>query len=474
MVVTTPLVVALGIGTWHVDRLASESQAEVYRAVAATETLADLARTSARLERLARQYILFRHEEFLQHYRQERARFQTELRRFDDTQVASESPPRDVLSPEPLALAIAETTLFVTAQVEDGPREAITPLFQRVYANLERLSRRNYELIHDGVERSEERSERAQQVMFLNVAAAVPLTLAFTWFFARQIHRPIRAMGQAIRQLGGGRFAEALPAEGRPAGPRDLEALHEELEWLRRRLEALEGEREQFIRHVSHELKTPLASVLEATDLLDSQTVGGLSARQREVTRILRDNTETLRGMIERMLEQARTRNFGVEEEDTPLRLDELVRTALEAHRLAMERRDLRGDARLEELQLTGRRGQLLSVADNLLSNAVKHSPESGTVRVRLRRDGDEAVLRVEDEGEGFGTRERETIFEPFARSGTSGGGKLSDSGIGLALTRDYVHRHGGRIHADNAPRGGAVIEVRLPLTHADAGAGHA
>lgn len=468
-VVTTPLVVALGVAAWHVDRLAGESQAEIYRAVAATETTGELSRMAARLERASRQYILFGREEIIERYRTYRQAFHTDLRRFDDshTRPPDRGAPR-LPTPEPTALAIGEITLFITTRVDDGPREVITPLLQHLHRNVAALGERNYERIHEGVRRTEELSDRAQQVVFVHLAAAVPLTLAFTLFFARQIHQPIRRMGAFIRQLGVGRFNEPLPLTEATSGPRDLASLNEQLEWLRRRLELLESEREQFIRHVSHELKTPLAAVLEATDLLQSGTMGELSRPQQEVAGILRNNGQSLRELIDRMLRQAQARDFGSEEESSPLALNEVVTSVLEAHDLVLRRRQLRVVRDLEPVLFHGRRNQLLSVVDNVISNAIKHSPERGTIRVDLQRHNDEqadvAILSVSDEGEGIDPGQQATVFEPYARDPDAGYGLLPSSGLGLALARDYVQRHGGSIEADTAFGGGALIRIRLPL----------
>ena len=110
--------------------------------------------------------------------------------------------------------------------------------------------------------------------------------------------RPIRQIDSAISQLGKGTFSKAIAVRG----PTDLVDLGRQLEWLRMRLLELAQERNRFLRHMSHELKTPLASIREGTELLMDGAVGELDSAQREVTTILRDNGIKLQQLIENLL----------------------------------------------------------------------------------------------------------------------------------------------------------------------------
>ncbi len=141
-------------------------------------------------------------------------------------------------------------------------------------------------------------ADAARQRLFLQSALLVPLTLVVVLAVTFWIGRPLRQIDRAISELGRGTFSHAIEV----SGPLDLERLGRQLEWLRQRLLDLAQERNRFLRHMSHELKTPLANIREGTDLLMDGAVGELESGQREVTAILRDNGIKLQRLIENLL----------------------------------------------------------------------------------------------------------------------------------------------------------------------------
>jgi len=100
-----------------------------------------------------------------------------------------------------------------------------------------------------------------------------------------------------------------------------------------------------------------------------------------------------------------------------------------------------------------------------LLSNAIKFSPEGGQVKIRLKADNTELTLTISDEGPGILEHEKELVFEPFFRGSMTRSAGVEGSGVGLAISRDYVTAHRGTLRVLQAPRG-ACLEVRLPLRH--------
>jgi len=142
-------------------------------------------------------------------------------------------------------------------------------------------------------------TQRAQRNLFWETLLLVPLTLAVVGVFTYLFGRPIRAIDRAISELGRGTFSRPIAIRG----PADLERLAAQLEWLRGRLLDLAQEKNRFLlRHMSHELKTPLANIREGTELLMDGAVGELQSSQREVTAILRENGMKLQRLIENLL----------------------------------------------------------------------------------------------------------------------------------------------------------------------------
>ena len=122
--------------------------------------------------------------------------------------------------------------------------------------------------------------------------------------FAVLIARPIRQLDQAIRRMGTADFTHAIEVNG----PQDLRYLGQRLEWLRSRLSELEQQQTRFLRHVSHELKTPLTAVREGAELLRDNVGGKLSPEQQDIVRIVRENTLSLQKLIEDLLTYHQTR----------------------------------------------------------------------------------------------------------------------------------------------------------------------
>ena len=191
------------------------------------------------------------------------------------------------------------------------------------------------------------RSQRTQQVMFWGFVLLIPLTAGAILLFSLRVGRPLGQMDRAISELGSGALHRPIAIRG----PADLERLGRQLEWLRMRLLELAQERNRFLRHMSHELKTPLANIREGTELLMDGAVGELQVAQREVTGILRENGLRLQRMIENLLSFSAWQTSSVGLEISEFRLRPLVKQIIENQQLAL----LSQRVRLEVMWMTCR-----------------------------------------------------------------------------------------------------------------------
>jgi two-component system sensor histidine kinase GlrK len=278
----------------------------------------------------------------------------------------------------------------------------------------------------------------------------------FTYVFGR----PIRAIDRAISELGRGTFSRPIAIKG----PTDLEQLAKQLEWLRGRLLELAQEKNRFLRHMSHELKTPLANIREGTELLMDGAVGELQSAQREVTAILRDNGMKLQRLIENLLSFSAWQAKSTDLEVTEFKLRPLVKSVLENQQLTLVAQRVRLDVQVEDLTPRADRGKVRLILDNLLSNAIKFTPRGGTIAISARAERDQLILDVIDSGPGIPADERNRIFEAFYTGKTPQGGHVKGTGIGLSVVTEFVNAHGGAIEILTAPAGGAHFRVRLPL----------
>ncbi|MCU0968742.1 MAG: HAMP domain-containing histidine kinase [Rubrivivax sp.] len=306
-------------------------------------------------------------------------------------------------------------------------------------------------------QRMEERRTALAQQIGASIAVAVALALALAWALAR----PLQRVERAIVALGANRLDERIEIPG----PADARQIGRRLDWLRQRLAELEADQSRFLRHVSHELKTPLAALREGVALLGDGVAGPLTEPQREVTRILRDNVGTLQRHIEDLLRFNAAAFAARNLVRRPVDLASLVGRLVDEQRLQWQARGLRiaaqGPALAPEIDAT----QMASALGNLLANAVRFSPPGGAVEISWGRDGDDAWIVVRDHGPGVDDDDRGRIFEPFFRGRRQPEGTLPGTGIGLSIVAEIAGAHGGRVTLlpNDAARPGAAFRIELP-----------
>jgi two-component system sensor histidine kinase GlrK len=248
-------------------------------------------------------------------------------------------------------------------------------------------------------------------------------------------------------------------------GPQDLRYIGQRLEWLRTRLNELEQQQTRFLRHVSHELKTPLTAVREGAELLRDNVGGRLTPEQHEIVRIVRENTLSLQKLIEDLLLYHQSRAF---EPATlgPVPLADVIRRVVREQKLAAIARMLTCDTDLASAIVVGDAEKIRTVIDNLLSNAIKYSPRSGVIELVLVEADGYAVLDVSDQGPGIAAAERERVFDSFYSGPAPADGKVKGSGLGLAIAREYAMAQAGSIDVLDRSDGkrGVRFRLRLPL----------
>jgi two-component system sensor histidine kinase GlrK len=303
------------------------------------------------------------------------------------------------------------------------------------------------------------RTDQAQRELFLESTLLLPLIVIVVLLFALRLSRPLRQIDRAIGELGRGNFSNSIVING----PVDLERLGHQLEWLRNRLLELAQERNRFLRHLSHELKTPLANIREGTELLMDGAVGELESGQREVTAILRDNGIKLQRLIENLLSFSAWQSNSTGLDVTEFRLRPVVKQVLENQQLTLVSQRVRLDVRVEDVTLVADRGKIRLILENLLSNAIKYSPRGGVIYLRAGASGEQLVLEVGDSGPGIPHEDRARIFDAFY-TGRAPGGHVRGTGIGLSVVNEFVNVHQGTVEIVDGEVPGAHFRIRMPL----------
>jgi two-component system, NtrC family, sensor histidine kinase GlrK len=295
----------------------------------------------------------------------------------------------------------------------------------------------------------------ARQVVGAVVLALV-LALAFAWWLAR----PLQRVEAAILGLGG----QQLDAPIRIQGPANVQRIGRRLDWLRQRLAETDADKTRFLRHVSHDLKTPLAALKEGVALLEDGTAGPLSEDQREIARILRDNTATLQRRIEDLLRWNASAFAAQRVARRRVDLGPLIQGLIDEQQLQWRSRGLR--VRLSGAPLAAELDPELlgSAIGNLLSNAIRFSPRSGTILVELQRAASTLLIDVADQGPGVPEADRAHVFEPFYRGSLQPEDALPGTGIGLSIVAQTVQAHGGSLRLLPSTAG---ARFRIELPHA-------
>ncbi len=298
---------------------------------------------------------------------------------------------------------------------------------------------------------------RLTRLVAAAVGGAFLVALAMSWWLSR----PIESIERSIEHLGESRFDAPVMVRG----PADLRRVGRRLDWLRRRLGELEADRERTLRHVSHELKTPLTALREGIALLQEGVVGSLEGSQQEVVDILQHNVMTLQGHIESLLRLNATSLDARQLSYRPLLLKKLLADVVHGRELQIQARRLtvQRDAPAITRLLDGEKLQV--ALDNLLSNAIDFSPEGGLIRLEATVTNDTLCIACIDQGPGIANEDARRIFEPFVQGSRPAPTPRQGSGVGLSIVRELTAAMGGRVllvpSSEKAP--GANFRIEVP-----------
>jgi len=456
-IVATPLLFAIVNAAVQMNRLSNRSVQLVVHGIQSTRNNQRMFEEIAALERTARLYQIIGNADLVESYARHNERLVASLN--DLLSLPLDPQSRDdataLLTEAGRLLRELKTSAANSPQMAD-----LVNAFPHVSELASQVSNRVSAQIDRELTSLQLAAQQAQQSLFWRTLLLVPMTLVVVGVFTYLFGRPIRAIDRSISELGRGTFSRPIAIRG----PADLERLATQLEWLRVRLLDLAQEKNRFLRHMSHELKTPLANIREGTELLMDGAVGELQSGQREVTAILRENGMKLQRLIENLLSFSAWQAKSVGLEVSEFKLRPLIKTVLENQQLTLVAQRVRLDVQVEDLTPRADRGKVRLILDNLLSNAIKFTPRGGTICIHARGEREQLLLEVMDSGPGIPAEERQRIFEAFYQGKTPQGGHVKGTGIGLSVVTEFVNAHSGSIEILEAKAGGAHFRVRLPM----------
>jgi two-component system sensor histidine kinase GlrK len=404
------------------------------------------------IERSSRQYLLLRTPRFLELFEQHVAFLQPLLDQAEQEVTNSAALP--VLR-QLLVELVQQLHPPVADQIEQEP----------ILVNLQQANARARELgaeMDGKVQRMlEDRERRFEQVMGQLVLIgifALPGTFLLVLLSSMTVTRPVRRLAHAIRQLGHGQWQQPIHIRG----PADLRSLGANLEWMRNRLDISEKQKQAFLRHVTHELKTPLVAIMEAGSLLRDQVPGEINSAQKQVVGILMSNADNLQALIQQLL------NYNAVAHGM-LNAYADVDLAAMCNRIRSKLMDSRPNSRCQwsiagtSVTVRSDPQALEMILSNLLSNAHDFTPESGRVTVAWGVEGEHWWLSVADNGPGMSEEERQNIFKPFFQGRARRRGPLQGTGLGLAIVQECVAHLQGTIEVLSGTDGSKFV-LRFPI----------
>ncbi len=438
---------------FSLEALMAQSRESAAQAIALSTAAQSLSERSLTMERAARQSLVLRDNQLRQRFTEASGNARDILKRLED----NELPPEYASNWRAQLNVITDLLDGAPETALDRERE-VARAFREIDGHSASIAQKVQSIIGTRNETLQARFETSRQELTQQVLGSIVVAAVMALGFGVWLARPFKRIERAIQGLGENRLDVPIDI----AGPADVRRVSQQLDWLRLRLTELDADKARFLRHISHELKTPLASLHEGVAVLGDGVAGPLNPNQAEVVNILQHNTLMLQHQIEALLRfnAAAFEARQLKREQTDLM--GVVEDQIDAQRLHWQGLGLTVRAGGVAVSLPIDREKIASAVGNLLSNAIRFSPQGGVIRLVLLDLPGRASLDIIDQGPGVAEADRDRIFEPFYRGERQPQGAVRGTGIGLSIVHEYIVAHGGRIEL-LPQRQGAHFRIELP-----------
>ena len=321
-----------------------------------------------------------------------------------------------------------------------------------------------YFLQNDTVNRSQMSAVYTVMSMFtyLAVESAI-IVFVFSLFREKYIRKPLNRLGEAARKVANGDYTVRLAPMRKDGKKDEFEVLFDDFNTMTEELASTEMLKNDFISNVSHELKTPLAVMQNYATILQS---GNLTEDESmEYAGKIAEASRRLSVLVTNILQISRLENQKIVTHSASFNLSEqLSRCALGFENI-WEEKGLEIETEMDQNVLLESDEELLDIVwNNLLSNAIKFTEPGGTIRITVKRDGEWAVVAIEDNGCGMTEEAQKHVFDKFYQADLSHA--TAGNGLGLALVRQIISLLKGEIRVESAPGIGTEFEIHLRINH--------
>ncbi|WP_134005791.1 HAMP domain-containing sensor histidine kinase [Kribbella sp. VKM Ac-2566] len=273
------------------------------------------------------------------------------------------------------------------------------------------------------------------------------------WLMVGQALRPVERIRGRVQRIGTRDLTERVPV---PQTRDEIARLAVTMNEMLDRLETGQATQRAFVADASHELRSPLATLTAALEVIEADTTG---QAWHELRQVMATETDRMRQLVEDLLLLAKADDTGIRMRQVDVDLDDLV--AAEIQRLRSSAPELTVTGDVHPVRIVGDPARLSQVLRNLVDNAARAAHT--TVHLTAAEQNGSAIITVSDDGDGIPEQDRQRVFERFVRLDTSRSRASGGSGLGLSIAREITHAHNGTIALTSSASGGTTATVTLP-----------
>ena len=468
--VALPLVLALLYSANQVNQLSKQGASAIFSVAELINTNQEVSSTLKKMERYASQHLVLQDNELIDNYN---IQYQLLLTINDKLQQHQDHELQALTRQLAQAIKQIHQRVNLSANVlSDKNNNLATPLslddLQKQFKALininEEINARSSDLINQQAEKIKNATEQISHALLKNLFI-IPVSLLIAGVFIILITKPLKALIFKIQQLQQGNFQQDGDLVNKPVtGFVEIKEINDALNTMRTRLHALELQKSSFIRHISHELKTPLAAIREGTELLYDNSVGSLNDEQQEISKIIRNSTTRLQQLIEALLDFNIVLDSTSLQDKESINLLTLIEDVLHDRTLDIKRKHLTIEKHYANVTIESNAKQLTVIIDNLLSNAIKYSPEYGVINLNAQLHDQQLTFSVTDHGDGIKQDQQDKVFDAFYQGTSPKGYNIKSSGLGLTIVKELLMRLNGDIALNSQTQSpsGTVMKVTL------------
>ena len=447
-IVIVPLAVLVGYNQLSLTNIAKIASSEAAESINIVRQLSKMESLTIDIERLVRQYAVVKKQALSELIVKSTQRFQTyqnSVCQQVEQQICSDISSRITLIEQ------------VSPDVDELLLDAQLAEFKQ---NMQDLSIQVNGHLDERIQNQQLYVSQVQQNQFWITGLLLAVSGMLIGVGSKAILKPIEKLEAVIKAIFN--QDQALPNISN-RGPQELIDLEHQLHSLSARLNQLETLRTALLRHASHELKTPLASIKEGCSLMSEEVVGSLNSQQQEVVSLLNSSTERLNSLIVELLDYNLLLQQGNPEWeciDTETLFEEFIRE----NSLAIKQHEHALSSRIELAKVYTDRQLFRRILDNLLSNAIAHGSKGRPLDIHLYQQGNMQVLDIANRGQKIAESSRAELFQPFFRGEGKRNDRVVGTGLGLSIVADCARMMFGKAEIVDVDYADVCVRVTLPI----------